>query len=94
MAGREYPLQAIDLTEQAGLDSDAIDRLMVDVIRDNPEQTAGWMTGKPGSWGFLAAQGVLACRDSLGRSLTDAERRRVWDRLWRLLELLKVRFTG
>ena len=82
------------MPERAELDMAALDRLMVEVIRENPEQVMGWMTDKPGSWGFLAGRGVLACRDHLGRSLSDLERRRVWDRLWRLLERLKERIAG
>ena len=82
-----------ELSKQPDLDTDTLDRLMVQVVRDNPEQVAGWITGKPGSWGFLAGQGVLACRKSLDRSLTEVERRRVWDRLWWLLERIKASFT-
>jgi hypothetical protein len=82
-----------ELPKQPDLDTDTLDRLMVQVVRDNPEQVAGWITGKPGSWGFLAGQGVLACRKGLDRSLTEVERRRVWDRLWWLLEQVKASFT-
>lgn len=82
------------MPEQAELDQETLDRLMLEVIRENPGQVVGWMTDKPGSWGFLAGQGVLACRKNLGRSLSELERRRVWDRLWWLLEQLKARFAG
>ena len=82
------------MLEREGLDPEILDRLMVEVVRQNPEQVVGWITGKPGSWGFLAGQGVLACRKSLDRSLSALERRQVWDRLWWLLEQLKARFDG
>ena len=36
---------------------------------------------------------VTAVRHQLGRSLTDAERRLVWDRLWWLLENIKREVT-
>ncbi len=81
------------MPEQPELDIDTLDRLMVEVVRGHPEQVVGWMAGKPGAWGFLAGQGVLACRKSLGRSLTDLERRQVWNRLWWLLERLKERMA-
>ena len=79
--------------EQPELDLDTLDWLMVEVVRGNPEHVAGWINGKPGTWGFLAGQGVLACRKSLNRSLTDLERRQVWSRLWWLLERLKERMA-
>ena len=82
-----------NLPEQPELDLDTLDRLMVDIVRANPEQVAGWITGKPGCWGFLAGQGVLACRNNLSRTLTDLERRQVWSRLWWLLEQLKERMA-
>ncbi len=81
------------MPEQEGLDPKILDQLMVEVVRQNPEQVVGWITGQAGSWGFLAGQGVLACRKSLDRSLSDMERRQVWDRLWWLLEQIKARFT-
>jgi hypothetical protein len=49
------------------------------------------MRDEPGCWGFLAGQAVTACRAQTGRSLTDEERRLVWDRLWWLLETIKGR---
>ena len=82
------------MPEQPELDPNTLDRLMVEVVRGNPEQVVGWMTGKPGAWGFLAGQGVLACRKSVDRSLTELERRQVWSRLWWLLEQIKSRING
>ncbi|GEM_PF-1089737 len=44
-----------------------------------------WLANDPGSWGFLAGQAVLACRHQAGRTLTDLERRMVWQELWNAL---------
>ena len=41
--------------------------------------------GVPGSWGALAGKAVLLYRDSLGRRLSDSERRAVWSLLWQRL---------
>ena len=38
---------------------------------------------RPRAWGKLAALGVVAYRELLGRSLSDTERRAVWSALWR-----------
>ena len=69
--------------------ANALDALLLGVIRDHPERVRGWMNDVPGSWGFLAGQAVLACRDQKGEALTDPERRIVWHRLWQLLTELK-----
>lgn len=61
-------------------------------IVEHPEKVAAWLRNEPGSWGFLAGQAVVAYRRMLGRSLTEAERRVVWDRMWRAL--LAVRTAG
>jgi hypothetical protein len=53
-----------------------------ETIATHPEQVARWQRNLPGAWGFLAGQGILAYRLRLGRSLTDAERRRLWSALW------------
>ena len=37
----------------------------------------------PKAWGALAGRGVVALRDRLGRAPTGAERRALWDALWR-----------
>lgn len=39
--------------------------------------------GRPKAWGRLAALGVVAYREVLGRPLTDRERRSLWSALWR-----------
>jgi hypothetical protein len=60
-------------------------------IAANPEQIARWLAGEPGAWGFLAGRGVLAYRDRLGRSLTQAERRHAWEELWRALQAAQAK---
>jgi len=37
----------------------------------------------PKAWGQLAAHGVVTFRRIAGRAPTDAERRAIWDGLWR-----------
>ncbi len=61
-------------------------------VAEHPEKIAAWLRNEPGSWGFLAGQAVVACRQLLGRSLTEAERRVVWERMWRAL--LAARAAG
>ena len=58
------------------------------VLRAHQAQVRGWLADEPGAWGYLAGQAVLAERRRLGRSLTERERRAVWQALWdRLVEL-------
>ena len=82
------------MPEEANLGPDTLDELLAGVIRDNRERVVGWMSGEPGCWGFLAGQAVVTCRNSLGRTLSDQERRQVWHRLWWLLEQVKARVAG
>jgi len=72
------------------LDLEALDGLLTEVIRENHEKVVGWVTGEPGCWGFLAGRAVTACRNQVGRSLADRERRLVWRRLWSWLEQIKA----
>jgi hypothetical protein len=55
-------------------------------IAAHPDQVARWQSAVPGAWGFLAGRGVLAYRDRLGRTLTEPERRQLWETLWAALE--------
>ena len=71
------------------LEAASLDPVLVNIIRDNKEKVAGWMSDEPGCWGFLAGKAVSACRTQLGRPLADQERRVVWHRLWSWLEQLK-----
>lgn len=59
-----------------------LDEILMRTLADNQGHVAGLFRNEPGSWGYLAGQGVLAYKQHLGRSLTDIERRLVWDRLW------------
>lgn len=63
----------------ADLDLTAI---LAAVVAEHAGLVAAWLHDEPGSWGALAAQAILATRRALGRSLTDAERRIVWQALW------------
>jgi hypothetical protein len=49
-----------------------------------PDLALGTRTARPKAWGALAAHGVTALRERLGRAPTDAERRALWSALWRL----------
>ena len=73
------------------LELDSLNPVLAGIIRDNMEKVAGWMSGQPGCWGFLAGKAVVASRAQLVRSLTEGERRLVWNRLWWWLEQLKAR---
>ena len=55
------------------------------IVADNRLTVSNWKIGKPGTWGFLAGQAVLAVRIQLDRQLTDIERRAVWQYLWDFL---------
>ena len=71
------------------LDGVLLDPLLENVIRENREKVVGWIDGEPGCWGFLAGKAVTACRSEAGRTLSDVERRMVWNRLWAFLEQIK-----
>lgn len=59
------------------------------VIEQRPDLIDAWLRDQPGSWGALAAQAILTTRRALGRSLTDAERRVVWQVLWDRLIVIR-----
>lgn len=63
-----------------------LDARLEALLVDQAPMVDAWLDNKPGTWGKLAAAGVLLERRALGRSLTDAERREVWRLLWALLE--------
>ena len=71
------------------LDPEILIPLLESVVRENREKVVGWIKGEPGCWGFLAGKAVTACRSKAGRSLSDGERRMVWNRLWAFLEQIK-----
>ena len=82
------------MAEAFPLNNDEIDRLLVDVVKDNQDKVIGWIKGEPGSWGFLAGQAVITVRGHAGRDLADTERRLVWSRMWWLLEEVRARIGG
>ena len=79
------------MSESNQLELANLDPMLAGIIRDNGEQVAGWMSGQPGCWGFLAGKAVVASRAQWGRALADGERRLVWSRLWWWLEQVKAR---
>jgi len=50
--------------------------------RDHPDLVADAGRQRPGAWGALAAQGILAFRELAGRRPSAAERRAIWSGLW------------
>ena len=71
----------------ADLDLDAI---LTATLAEQAGLVAAWTRDEPGSWGALAGRAIIATRRALGRGLTDAERRIVWQRLWERLVLLRA----
>ena len=59
-------------------------------IEGNPSMVRDWLADRPGCWGFLAGKAVMACRENVGRILTDDERRMVWHELWEALTKLRI----
>jgi Asp-tRNA(Asn)/Glu-tRNA(Gln) amidotransferase B subunit len=82
------------MSEAFSVTNDAIDPILAEVVKGNQDKVVGWMTGEPGSWGFLAGQAVITVRKSAGRDLADMERRMVWSRMWWWLEQVKARSGG
>jgi hypothetical protein len=61
-------------------------------IAANSDVVDEWINNEPGAWGSIAGRCLIACREGLGRSLTDSERRAAWQDLWdKLLELREAR---
>ena len=63
---------------------------VAEVLLEHVEKVAAWRRGEPGSWGYLAGQAVMACKERIGRALTEDERRRVWSLLWERLNRADV----
>ena len=63
------------------------------VVAEHAGLVDAWLRDESGSWGALAAQAILATRRALGRSLTDAERRIVWQTLWDKLTAIRCAET-
>ncbi|HEY8600431.1 MAG TPA: hypothetical protein VIL85_18485 [Thermomicrobiales bacterium] len=72
----------------ADLDLD-LATILAAVTAEHSGLVAAWLRDEPGSWGALAAQAVLATRRALGRRLSDAERRIVWQALWDRLTAIR-----
>ena len=69
-----------------------LDEAVRETIEGNSATVAAWLRGEAGAWGALAGKAVVAYRRRLGRALTDAERRQVWQALWqRLTEVAEKR---
>ena len=64
-------------------DAEAIREIARRTVAAWPDLAEGTRTARPKAWGALAAHGVTALRRRLGRPLTEAERRAMWDALWR-----------
>ena len=62
---------------------DVPEKVAAETVRAWPDLAAGTRTGRPKAWGALAAHGVKALRDQLRRPVSDDERRRLWEALWR-----------
>jgi uncharacterized protein (TIGR00290 family) len=60
-----------------------LDAAVERVIAANADLAGDVRAGRPKAWGRLAALGLLAYREILGRALTDRERRAAWSALWR-----------
>ena len=60
-----------------------LERAIERVMADRTALTGDVRAGRPKAWGRLAALGVMAYRDLLGRPPSDAERRALWSGLWR-----------
>ncbi len=63
--------------------TDFIAEVARETVRAWPDLALGTRTARPKAWGALAAHGVTALRERLGRTPTDGERRALWAALWR-----------
>ena len=63
--------------------SDIYREVARDTVREWPDLAEGTRTARPKAWGALAGHGIAALRRRVGRALTEAERRALWDALWR-----------
>ena len=71
------------------LSKELIEEAVYETIDSNVHMVDKWLADEPRSWGFLAGKAVIACREKLGRALTDTERREVWNLLWNRLTMLE-----
>ena len=61
---------------------DAINQSIKTAIENNNDAVNQWIVNTPGSWGYLAGQAVITCKQILFRPLTTQERRLLWHVLW------------
>ena len=62
-----------------------IETLAERVVSENQALARDAAAGVPKTWGALAARGIVALKERLRRAPTEAERRAMWDALWRAL---------
>jgi hypothetical protein len=67
-----------------------INDVLRSVIQEEASTIEKWLNNESGSWGALAGKAVLACRQKLGRRLSDSERRQVWQLLWEQLQDIRA----
>lgn len=67
------------------MSEDPLRAAIIATIAGHPEQVRRWTRNLPGAWGYLAAKGILAYKQQLGRALSVAERRALWAALWESL---------
>ncbi|TMC71997.1 MAG: hypothetical protein E6J13_05825 [Chloroflexi bacterium] len=70
------------MTTRLGAVDDPIAAVAAQTVQAWPDLARGTRTGRPKAWGALAARGVTALRERLGRPLSDEERRSLWSALW------------
>jgi len=63
-------------------DDDLMSEIARQTVRAWPDLALGTKTARPKAWGALAAKGVIAVRERLGRAPSAAERRALWSALW------------
>ena len=63
--------------------SDVYGEVARQTVQRFPDLAEGTRTSRPKAWGALAGHGIAALRERIGRALTEAERRALWDALWR-----------
>ena len=63
-------------------DDDLMSEIARQTVRAWPDLALGTKTARPKAWGALAAKGVIAVRERLGRARSAAERRALWSALW------------
>lgn len=69
---------------------DFVREAVEETLKVDAETVREWQAGTAKTWGFLAGRAVGRARRSLGRDLTDGERRAVWSALWGRLQALQV----